>query len=190
MIRPLPRKLGESTVPAAVPFLIVTVIRQWIAQGAPWPDDLLLTVRDAKVGVKARWLGEDDSHQAFDYPELAAEAKAAREEEHRRLFYVALTRTTETLILSSVTFIPVQQAYEMRLGVMGGAVQASRFMNELGPTHPNAIAGNALSPMEEGEGGGDLDDGDCKAGCDCERRVASYPCLRGGLVQHFTPLRL
>ena len=54
------------------------------------------------------------------------------------------TRPTETLILSSVTFIPVQQAFEMRLGVAGGAVQASRFMNELGPTRPAAIAGNAF----------------------------------------------
>ena len=67
-------------------------------------------------------------------------------EEQRRVFYVALTRTTETLILSSVMFIPVQQAYEMRLGVAGGAVQASRFMNELGPTRPAAIAGNVLLP--------------------------------------------
>ena len=67
-------------------------------------------------------------------------------EEQRRVFYVALTRTTETLIVSSVTFIPVQQAYEMRLGVAGGAVQASRFMNELGPTRPAAIAGHVLLP--------------------------------------------
>ena len=66
-------------------------------------------------------------------------------EEQRRLFYVALTRTTETLILSSVTNIPVQQAYQMGLGVAGGQVQTSRFVTELGPTCPNPIAGNALA---------------------------------------------
>ena len=65
-------------------------------------------------------------------------------EEQRRLFYVAVTRTTETLILSSVTNIPVQQAFRMGLGVPGGQVQTSRFVTELGPTRPNPIAGNAL----------------------------------------------
>ncbi len=65
-------------------------------------------------------------------------------EEQRRLFYVALTRTTETLILSSVTHIPVQQAFQMGLGVAGGQVQASRFINELGPTRPAPIGGDAL----------------------------------------------
>ncbi len=66
-------------------------------------------------------------------------------EEQRRLFYVALTRTTETLILSSVTHIPVQQALQMGLGVAGGQVQTSRFINELGPTRPAPIAGAALT---------------------------------------------
>ena len=79
----------------------------------------------------------------IDFKQPLAERQRSLEEQ-RRIFYVALTRTTETLILSSVTFIPVQQAYEMSLGVAGGAVQASRFMNELGPTRPAAIAGNAL----------------------------------------------
>jgi superfamily I DNA/RNA helicase len=65
-------------------------------------------------------------------------------EEQRRLFYVALTRTTETLVLSSVTFIPMNQALAMGLGVGGGQVQTSRFINELGPTRPNPIAGAAL----------------------------------------------
>lgn len=65
-------------------------------------------------------------------------------EEQRRLFYVALTRTTETLVLSSVTHIPTQQAFQMGLGVAGGQVQASRFITELGPTHPAPTRGEAL----------------------------------------------
>jgi hypothetical protein len=44
-----------------------------------------------------------------------------------------------------VTNIPVQQAYQMGLGVAGGQVQTSRFVTELGPTRPNPIAGNALA---------------------------------------------
>ncbi|MEQ1871013.1 MAG: ATP-dependent helicase [Vicinamibacterales bacterium] len=80
---------------------------------------------------------------SIDFTKTQAERQRSLEEQ-RRIFYVALTRTTATLILSSVTSIPVQQAYEIRLGVAGGAVMASRFMNELGPTRPVAIAGNAL----------------------------------------------
>ncbi|MGE3704248.1 MAG: ATP-dependent helicase [Vicinamibacterales bacterium] len=80
----------------------------------------------------------------IDFSKTPAERQQSLEEQ-RRIFYVALTRTTETLILSSVTYIPVQQAYEIRLGVAGGAVMASRFMSELGPTRPAAIAGDALA---------------------------------------------
>lgn len=63
-------------------------------------------------------------------------------EEQRRLFYVALTRTTETLILSSIANIPTQVALQMGLGVQGGG--ASRFMSELGPSRPKPITGQAL----------------------------------------------
>ena len=79
----------------------------------------------------------------IDYTAPQADRQRSLEEQ-RRLFYVALTRTTETLILSSVTHIPVQQAFQMGLGVAGGQVQASRFINELGPTRPAPIAGDAL----------------------------------------------
>jgi len=79
----------------------------------------------------------------IDFDATPAERRRSLEEQ-RRLFYVALTRTTETLVLSSVTFIPAQQAFQMGLGVAGGAVQASRFMAELGPTRPDAVAGDEL----------------------------------------------
>lgn len=77
----------------------------------------------------------------IDYDEPITQQKLSLEEQ-RRLFYVALTRTTETLILSSLTFIPMQQAYQMGFGAQG--VQTSRFIGELGPTRPAAIPGNAL----------------------------------------------
>jgi superfamily I DNA/RNA helicase len=63
-------------------------------------------------------------------------------EEQRRLFYVALTRTTETMILSSIAHIPMQQALKMGLGVQGGG--ASRFIIELGPSRPKPIPGKEL----------------------------------------------
>jgi hypothetical protein len=59
----------------------------------------------------------------FDEP-LAVQKRQL--EEQRRLFYVAPTRTTETLVLSNVTYIPQQMAYGMGLGVNAG--QASQFI--------------------------------------------------------------
>jgi superfamily I DNA/RNA helicase len=77
----------------------------------------------------------------IDYDEPPAVQNRALEEQ-RRLFYVALTRTTETLILSSIGYIPTQQALTMGLGVQGGG--ASRFITELGSSKPKPIVGKDL----------------------------------------------
>lgn len=68
-------------------------------------------------------------------------------EEQRRLFYVALTRTRETLVLSSVARLPVPEGYRMRANVAGVGPRlgiktiASRFLDELGPASPPATDG-------------------------------------------------
>lgn len=67
-------------------------------------------------------------------------------EEQRRLFYVAVTRTTNTLVVSSVLRLPRDAAYQMRVHVRPGRTMyaptiASRFINELGPSRPAPIAG-------------------------------------------------
>ena len=77
----------------------------------------------------------------IDYGDPLAQQGRSREEQ-RRLFYVALTRTTETLVLSSISHIPRQQALKMGLGVQGG--RASQFLSELGPSRPTPITGPAL----------------------------------------------
>jgi superfamily I DNA/RNA helicase len=67
-------------------------------------------------------------------------------DEQRRLLYVGLTRTTETLVLSSYVRLPAATA--QRLGVArrwigdGYATQASRYLHELGGTAPTAVDGN------------------------------------------------
>jgi len=69
-------------------------------------------------------------------------------EEQRRLFYVAITRTRQTLVLSSVTRLPLADAYRMGAQVRGGGNHAptiaSRFLNELGPSRPPATPGAAI----------------------------------------------
>ena len=67
-------------------------------------------------------------------------------EEQRRLFYVAVTRTKKTLILSSVTGIPSALAFKMRARTnrtIGGVAHTvtSGFVHELGPECPAAITG-------------------------------------------------
>jgi superfamily I DNA/RNA helicase len=62
--------------------------------------------------------------------------------EQRRLFYVALTRATDTLVLSSVTHLPPKFAHKVGALVRGsGATIASRFLGELGPAAPVAEKG-------------------------------------------------
>jgi DNA helicase II / ATP-dependent DNA helicase PcrA len=70
-------------------------------------------------------------------------------QEQRRLFYVAVTRTKNILILSSISLILKTYAYRMRIPRGGGRgdffkTLASQFLAELGPTRPRAITGDAL----------------------------------------------
>ena len=67
-------------------------------------------------------------------------------EEQRRLFYVAVTRTKKTLVLSSVTGLPSALAFKMRARTnrtIGGVAHTvtSGFVHELGPECPAAITG-------------------------------------------------
>lgn len=75
--------------------------------------------------------------------------------EQRRLFYVAITRTRQTLVVSSVVKLPRSLAYRMGARVWGGGPTtantiASRFIEELGPSKPNAISGNDFLQGVEG----------------------------------------
>jgi superfamily I DNA/RNA helicase len=71
------------------------------------------------------------------------------EHEQRRLFYVAITRTRQILILSSVTLLERRLAHRMgaRVGTgtrTHGATIASRFLSELGPTRPATVLGSSV----------------------------------------------
>ena len=70
-------------------------------------------------------------------------------EEQRRLFYVAITRTRKTLVLSSITQLPRSLAHRMGARVRGGSTThtstiSSRFISELGPSRPAAVLGASL----------------------------------------------
>jgi superfamily I DNA/RNA helicase len=65
--------------------------------------------------------------------------------EQRRLFFVAITRCQEILVLSSVIALEKRIAYKMGAQVRGrglvGSTIATRFINDLGPTAPRPITG-------------------------------------------------
>jgi len=65
--------------------------------------------------------------------------------EQRRLFYVAVTRTSDVLVISGSATYPVDEAYRMLLPVRPGGrstqVVASEFINELGPQLPAPVNG-------------------------------------------------
>jgi hypothetical protein len=80
-------------------------------------------------------------------------------EEQRRLFYVAITRTRGTLVLSSVTRLPRADAHRMGARVQGrGRSQAptvaSRFLNQLGPDRPPATPGATILATATPSSGG------------------------------------
>jgi DNA helicase II / ATP-dependent DNA helicase PcrA len=78
----------------------------------------------------------------------SANPRPAEVAEERRLFYVALIRCKEILVLSSFSLIPRKEAYHMRMqaalvpgtGEEGGVI-ASQFLNQLGPERPNTVLG-------------------------------------------------
>lgn len=66
--------------------------------------------------------------------------------EQRRLFYVGITRTRRTLVLSSASTLPRATAHRMQVRVVGtnptlGRTIASRFIHELGPSIPASERG-------------------------------------------------
>jgi DNA helicase II / ATP-dependent DNA helicase PcrA len=81
----------------------------------------------------------------FD-PDETPEEQAATLREQRRLFYVAITRCTEILVISSVSSMERKLAHKLgaRLAFGPGSTGrtiASQFLDELGPEAPNAVRG-------------------------------------------------
>ena len=80
-------------------------------------------------------------------PGLSSSAQQQSIEEKRRLFYVSITRTKQTLVLSSAASAPYRDAMQMGLTVAhhrgsDAVLQASQFMSELGVHAPGALSGN------------------------------------------------
>jgi ATP-dependent helicase/nuclease subunit A len=68
---------------------------------APWrPYELLRVGRDRRIGLRLARPGAAGREPALDYAAIGEEQRAEQEAEERRLFYVAMTRAKERLILT------------------------------------------------------------------------------------------
>jgi DNA helicase-2/ATP-dependent DNA helicase PcrA len=77
---------------------------------------------------------------SIDDKDPPAEQERQRQEQ-RRLFYVGITRSTETLVINTSIRMPYAAAFLMRMPVLARAgvyaiLQASPMLPELGPTAP------------------------------------------------------
>jgi ATP-dependent exoDNAse (exonuclease V) beta subunit len=71
---------------------------------SPWrPNEILRVAPDGRVGLRLVRAGVAGRASAFAYDELGEERQRAAEAEERRLFYVAMTRARERLVLSGAT---------------------------------------------------------------------------------------
>ena len=85
-------------------------------------------------------------------PRLPSEEKTPEEqrrilEEERRLFYVAITRCTQSLILSSAARLPRDLAHQLRANILGNnwttvPAHTSSFLSDLRPTLPSCVSGS------------------------------------------------
>ena len=97
----------------------------------------------SKVAIVAGCIQGLVPFQDYDKPHGEQQAIMA---EQRRLFYVAITRCTEVLVLSSARTLERNMAFRIgaRVRPGGGAIAtavASQFFGELGPQAPQAEAG-------------------------------------------------
>ena len=84
--------------------------------------------------------------------DLQGDPATKKKEEQRRLFYVAITRCTHTLVLSSFLQIPLRDAAASNIYFTGRPTgperlvqtEPSEFLAELGPNAPHAVAGTRL----------------------------------------------
>jgi ATP-dependent helicase/nuclease subunit A len=78
-----------------------------LGRGPRWRAELMRIGRDGRFGLRLAEPGTGKRESALDYKALGDERLAAETDEERRLFYVAMTRARERLILSGAAKLDV-----------------------------------------------------------------------------------
>ena len=83
-----------------------------LGRGPRWRADVIRVGRDGRFGMRLAEPGTGRRESALDYKALGDERYAAEAREERRLFYVAMTRARERLILSGAARLEKWPALE------------------------------------------------------------------------------
>ena len=83
-----------------------------LGRGPRWRAEVLRVGRDGRFGLRLAEPGTGRRESALDYKALGDERIAAEAREERRLFYVAMTRARERLILSGAAKLDAWPALE------------------------------------------------------------------------------
>jgi ATP-dependent helicase/nuclease subunit A len=103
-----------------------------LGRGPRWRADVMRVGRDGRFGMRLAEPGTGRRESALDYKALGDERYEAESREERRLFYVAMTRARERLILSGAAGLEAWPALEGNGG-------------------PIAWIGPAVEELEDGE---------------------------------------
>ncbi len=104
-----------------------------LGRGARWGSAVLRVGRDGRLGLRLARPGTGGREPAMAYDELGEQQRAAEAREERRLFYVAMTRARERLILSGAA----------KLEAWGGAGGGGSPIAWLGPALVAEVAAGA-----------------------------------------------
>ena len=83
-----------------------------LGRGPRWRAELMRVGRDGRFGLRLAEPGTGRRESALDYKALGEERVATESREERRLFYVAMTRARERLILSGAAKLDAWPALE------------------------------------------------------------------------------
>ncbi len=81
-----------------------------LGRGPVWRTELLRIGRDGRFGLRLAEPGTGRREPALDYRALGEERQRVQDEEERRLFYVAMTRARERLLLSGAARLDAWQS--------------------------------------------------------------------------------
>ena len=88
------------------------------------PFELVRVSADGRLGLRLSRSGKPGRVSALDFDELGREEREAEEAEERRLFYVAMTRARERLLLSGATRYRGLGGQRLKGGRLGGLDRA------------------------------------------------------------------
>jgi ATP-dependent helicase/nuclease subunit A len=145
-----------------------------LGRGPRWSSEVLRVGRDGRIGLRLARPGTGRRESALAYDELGEERKAAEALEERRVFYVAMTRARERLIVSGAAKLDPSGSGGLggggpiawlgpalvpdlaaRVGEGSGVAEGVRFtvvrpddVDDAGPERPPATAGRERPPVD------------------------------------------